>query len=177
MSEKEKLKISKLSARFNKARISYYDFEEAAEYIRSYDESLPPIIRRSLVISSIVTYARVYVESKSVDRSLQPRGKPYYKKVERDLQAVHYEAMDLRHKALAHSDAKHNRVARFKTDDGTDVWTQRHFVGYFVAKFDSFLKLVEHSCALALHDSELLLAELEKVDQGFKISVKISDKG
>ena len=102
-----------IKAQFYRAHISERDFIEAGEYLRIYRESYSEIIKRSLLFSGIVSYSRPFLNSKSgpaqeSTSKLSVKPQKILTTLEFDL---HRRVLDLRNRAIAHSEFESKAVS------------------------------------------------------------------
>src|SRR5687768_1392878 len=54
-----------LDAQFNRANISYKDFEEAEQYLLAHETTESDVIRRALLTAAVIAYTRRFKKSES----------------------------------------------------------------------------------------------------------------
>ena len=107
------MSISKLTAQFNRTRISLGDFTEAEDYLSANHAEQSTTVKRALLVAAIVAYARPFIGNNggSDDRAtplLQARiSKIFTTPSELSL---HETLISLRHQALAHSQYERKAV-------------------------------------------------------------------
>src|SRR2546428_7085430 len=96
----------KLEAQFNRASISNKDFAEAEDYLRAYSDDLADTLRRALLVSAIVAYARPFTSNDGGTDGFATgtlAGNPKQILSDDELM-LHEKILELRNEAVAHSD-------------------------------------------------------------------------
>lgn len=91
-------------ADFNRLNLSAKDFGEAHEYLEAFDTGLSDVMRRSLLTSATITYARPFTRHHGDKRKAALTASIAVTEVLSDeQQKLHVHIMRLRHQAVAHS--------------------------------------------------------------------------
>jgi hypothetical protein len=96
----------KLEAQFNRLSISGKDFEEAADYLKAYSDELSETLRRAVLVSAIIAYARPFTTNKGGTERLATStlmGNPKQILSSEEF-ILHDKILGLRNEAVAHSD-------------------------------------------------------------------------
>ena len=106
--------ISQLNAQFNRTHISELDFKEAEEYLRSLRGKRLMPVQRALLLSAIIAYCRPFTQNETTPN---PKATPQLainaaKELEPDEYLLHTRLLELRHKALAHSEYSRKPTGR-----------------------------------------------------------------
>ena len=95
-----------LQAQFNRTRISLADFEEADSYLRSYRNRYRDVTKRALLLAAVIAYCRPFKRSHGGNpvRSTERLPIDLSKVLKGNEQILHNHLLELRDRALAHSD-------------------------------------------------------------------------
>lgn len=113
----------KLQAQFARYQLSLNDFEEALSYLYAKPAADAAVIRRALLTSAIVAYARPFTQNETQKSS--PSTSTVALKVSRLLTAeqllLHKALIEMRHKAVAHSTSKVRPVFHWPQDQASYI--------------------------------------------------------
>ena len=100
-----------IEAPFNRIFISKYDFKEAEEYLLFYKPELDDVIKRAILVASVISYSRPFTKNKSGKNGKSTSIlKGNVNKILKESVEIkfHEKILDLRKKAVAHSDFSKN---------------------------------------------------------------------
>jgi hypothetical protein len=107
--------LDKLNAQFNRVLMSHYDFNEAQEYLRELQE-LPSearvALKRALLTAAVVAYCRPFSGNDNHPKATSHLAVKFGEWFKPAQIALHEKLLDLRGKAVAHSDYDAKPVAR-----------------------------------------------------------------
>ena len=132
-----------IEAQFNRVFISKYDFKEAEEYLLSYKLELDDVIKRAILVAAVISYSRPFTKNEggkngkstsilkgSVNKILKESGEIEF----------HEKILDLRKKAVAHSDFSKNPTRLIEASKKGTTVSHRKF-DLLVEILDSDIKL------------------------------------
>ncbi len=113
-----------LEKQFNRTRISINDLEQAGEYLDfliNAGSPQPDILRSSLLVAAIVSYARPFTDNNAHDKAtgrLNVSDKEIRQLVGKQGLELHKKILDLRNRAIAHSEYDMNPTSRVEKHAG-----------------------------------------------------------
>ena len=105
MPQSDTLVVEKLEAQFNRAHISQHDFEEAEEYLNEIQNAPSEVVRRALLTSAIIAYARPFTQNERASSApaTSSISNKHLQQLTKEEQVLHERILGLRHEAIAHS--------------------------------------------------------------------------
>lgn len=117
-----------IQRQLNRVHISKRDFEETADYVNSYNKNYSDTIKRALLSAAIIAYARPFKGNKGPkDRSIPTLPKGWLKNLDNEHRKLHRRILDLRDKAVAHSEYGLKPTSPTVCDSGVVVQCSRPF--------------------------------------------------
>lgn len=130
-----------IEKQYNRYSISVDDFIEAREYLESYDEAMPELIRRALLSSAIVAYWRPFSGNRGHGEALDNLPNHVLKELHSDLKELHKKIGVLRNEIVAHSDFKAKSVTR---QPGGTALAKPCDILWENVDLEGFIRLVNH---------------------------------
>lgn len=98
--------ISPTEQQFNRTNLSKKDFSEAHNYLLEYLQSGPPFTRRAVIVAAIIAYARPFKHNRGgrAGRATEKLEVDLDRLLSSEERALHKRVIDLRDRAIAHSD-------------------------------------------------------------------------
>lgn len=137
-----------LDKQFNRTRISINDFEQARKYLEflsTADLSQLDILRSSLLVAAIISYARPFSDNNAHEKAagkLKVSKKEIRTLVGKQGLELHEKVLDLRNRAVAHSEYEMNPIKRVEKTAGEQGFVlQSRFFNILGEKIDPNLFL------------------------------------